>query len=762
MNRQLALNLSPIKFEDVEINVGIFNYQSKEQLKNLRCEYNTHVFHRDNQNQILSVSIIPEGMTLGEKSKTIKLSDDLHLCAVLIRNSLINFLHKNNRKVIKYNPIEFIAKENLLAKILPNNDALTWLSVNPVYSAAVRTVSFDHRSLSLGMALNVRTVRRIEQRCDALLAEGFPLIDLYVSRLIPANDRRMAPYSRLLGRVQSIEDGQLTLADARSEEIVVSSGEVFLEPRSEAFNRCLKHMLKEEASQVKQTLDRDLAEFRKGPTRLDMLQKVIEYFITHPLEILPGSTFILEPFLTEVSSRTFPAVHTAPKPTYVFDPTGNKTDTWHDRGLNKYGPYTAQTFTPSKPHICVICQKTQKGLVEQFLYKLLNGITLPSSDRQPFVKGFIREYSLEGVSTQFFMADSATAEGYQRAIREALSYQREHDLKWDLALIQINESFHDLYGDDNPYLIAKAAFLTQQISVQEFEAETIDVPDKKLVYILNNMALATYAKLGGIPWLIKANPTITHELVFGLGSASIGEGRLGRRERVVGITTVFTGDGNYKLSTLSQAVPFVDYKNALLRSLRDTINKVQRTMNWEPRDHVRLIFHAFKPMKDAEVEAVRALMSELGDYDVEYAFIHIADDHPYILFDKSQNGVSDYETRTQKGIFAPQRGGFLRLSGAEVLLSLTGAREVKRPQDGIPCPILLHLHRSSSFRDMTYLTRQVFTFSCHSWRSFFPAPMPVNIRYSQLIAKMLGQLGTVSRWDPDVMLGRIGETRWFL
>jgi hypothetical protein len=47
------------------------------------------------------------------------------------------------------------------------------------------------------------------------------------------------------------------------------------------------------------------------------------------------------------------------------------------------------------------------------------------------------------------------------------------------------------------------------------------------------MALASYAKLNGIPWLLKANPTIAHELVIGLGSANIGERRLGERERFV-------------------------------------------------------------------------------------------------------------------------------------------------------------------------------------------------------------------------------------
>ncbi len=105
---------------------------------------------------------------------------------------------------------------------------------------------------------------------------------------------------------------------------------------------------------------------------------------------------------------------------------------------------------------------------------------------------------------------------------------------------------------------------------------------------------------------------------------------------------------------------------------------------------------------------------------------------------------------------------FLRLSNHEVLISLTGAKEVKRSQDGIPHPILLRLHRGSTFHDTTYLARQVFAFSCHSWRTFFPASIPVTILYSKLIAKMLGQLEALPGWNPDMMLGRIGETRWFL
>jgi hypothetical protein len=76
----------------------------------------------------------------------------------------------------------------------------------------------------------------------------------------------------------------------------------------------------------------------------------------------------------------------------------------------------------------------------------------------------------------------------------------------------------------------------------------VNLPDSQLIYVLNNMALATYAKLGGVPWLMTADQTIAHEVVFGLGSANVGEGHFGDRKRIVGITTVFTGEGKYHLS----------------------------------------------------------------------------------------------------------------------------------------------------------------------------------------------------------------------
>ena len=62
--------------------------------------------------------------------------------------------------------------------------------------------------------------------------------------------------------------------------------------------------------------------------------------------------------------------------------------------------------------------------------------------KQPFAKGFIHKYVLDDVETRFFLAEDNTAAAYDRAVRQALSYQTREGFRWNLALVQIEESFH--------------------------------------------------------------------------------------------------------------------------------------------------------------------------------------------------------------------------------------------------------------------------------------------------------------------------------
>ena len=65
---------------------------------------------------------------------------------------------------------------------------------------------------------------------------------------------------------------------------------------------------------------------------------------------------------------------------------------------------TTQVFTPTTPRICVVCQKSRKGHVEQFIHKFINGLTLAPGKKNYFEKGFLRKYVVRDVVTDFFLS----------------------------------------------------------------------------------------------------------------------------------------------------------------------------------------------------------------------------------------------------------------------------------------------------------------------------------------------------------------------
>ncbi len=660
MNTQLTLNVAPLAFEDAQVEVGILPYKGKQQLAALRSEYQGAYFLRRDGEEITCVARQRDASLIGDSRRTIRLSAHPYLCAALAREALVSLCFDLGRPSPTFDPIRIPSSgENLLKVASEKVNCPDWLVVRTRFLAATRVMSFGSDTVFPAVTLDVDVPPSLDISCAELFAQGFDLQGLYVGCLDSQPDKRLAKRFRGVGRVCSVNGEQLLLVDTRDESDSLELSKAVLDLDSTAFDRCLTHIFANEAGQVRRALEARLVTERNGANKLAKLRNVAQRLTERRLELVPGVTFRLEPFLSQRQNPQF--------------------------GLNLHGPYTSQHFTPNRPRVCVICQKHRKGQVEQFLHKFREGIQTGKEGKGYFEKGFVRKYALDGIGFEFFVTDGSSGEAYGRAANRAIQEGAQGG-KWDLAMVQTEERFHELHGDANPYLVTKAAFLTQQISSQSFEIETASQPEGQLSFSLNNMALATYAKLNGIPWLIKGTPGIAHEFVVGLGSTYVQQGKLGERERLVGITTVFKGDGNYFLSNLSQAVPYNDYKDTLLDSLRRTVTKVRQDMNWQPRENVRIVFHAFKPMRYAEVDAVRDLMKELGDYDVEYAFLHIMDHHGIALFDEKQLGMRDPRSGQMKGVMTPPRGLFFPISETETLVALTGPRELKRPEDGMPRP----------------------------------------------------------------------------
>ncbi len=758
---KLGLNIAVVEVPEATIRAGIYPYAAAtghETLDQLRRRYRgSHAFAR-RHDRIVCLPRCDDAPEVGETQEDLPLRENLGLAAALLREALIDHFHALGRAVIAHRPIAFLGGQDhdiVASSIPPGITAPEWLQLLPKYQIDVRLFFFKSRTPFIGLALDSRTRRRVTASCAQLIGSGLALEGLYVGRLAAGDDPRLEPKFELAGQVSRLRGDEICLDDAREDIATLKTSEAFVEPSSHAFANLLGQATGPNADQVRDAVFSAAAARRVGPAKLADLRRVLTYLRRQTFDVSPGVTLTIGAFL---EGESLPSIEYAPKPVYVFEPTGGKTDTWADGGIQKYGPYSQETFPKNRPRIAVVCQASMKGRVEQFLQKFFSGQRHPKKNRGPFDNGLVGKYRLDGFSPKFFLAGDASAEAYQRAAQQAVS----DDDRWDIALIQIEKRFRGLVGTRNPYLVTKHVFLAHQTPSQEFTLETAGLWAGQLAYALNNMALATYSKLGGTPWLLRCDRSIAHELVIGVGSAEVGQGRLGERQRVVGFTTVFSGDGDYRIANRSQAVPYEKFETELTATLRTTVDTVSRDMNWQDGDHVRLVFHAFKPFRDIEAKAVKALMQDLGQYDVDYAFVEISENHPYLLFDESQQGVRDYETKKSKGVYAPTRGQLLKLGMREVLIVLTGPRDVKRPEDGLPSPVLLKLHSESTFTDTTYLSRQVYAFANHSWRSFFPGSLPVTVQYSELIARLLGELGQLPNWNSDVLWGRIGRSRWFL
>lgn len=757
------LNVAPIEFDKAIIEAERVPYSEEIFEKLNKTHIQSHLIKRRGDS-ILLVPLTDNSLPYGGEKLKIDLKDDLSITSSLATLALYRQLLNRELHISSIRPLSYLVnKRNLLEDCVPTGLKLRrGLSLFAKWELEFRVIDPLGGAPIVGMSINLSTAPRITIGINSLLSSGIPLAGFYVGEAKSSKNPDLKPHFKTTGRfVRKLDNGLIQLEDVRiGSPTEVDPIGLFLEPREDILELCIKHYHKDQASLILENIQKQTATFHIGNNKLEKLKKGLKVFQQFDLKLAGKINFKIGDFLTDnIQENTHINVHTSEKPLFVFSYDRGKNNQYNDLGIQKYGPYSKESFSPAKPKICVIHQDRKKGQVDLVVNKFLNGMPpVPyGKDGKTFeYTGLKTKFYLQDCTIEFFGAPDDTIEGYNKAITRAL--QASTEVKFDLALVQIDSCFRDRLGDSNPYLVAKARFVGQGIPVQEFTLETMGQQDEKIVWAINNMALATYAKIGGTPWLLAADKPIAHELVFGIGSANMHTSRLGIKERIVGITTVFTGDGNYFLNNISAAVPADEYFETLLNSLRMTMNRVKQSYNWQPCDTVRLIFHAFKTFKDAEALAVKQVMTELGDYNVEYAFVHVAESHPYLLFNTIQAGIG----YRKKGIFAPERGKYLQISEHVSLVSLTGAQELKQTNDGLPSPIQLILHRDSTFKDLHYLSKQVAKFGAHSWRSFQPAPMPVTVYYSQLMAQMLSQLGQVGSWNPDALYNKIGTTRWFL
>jgi hypothetical protein len=762
----LAVNFLPIKFLGGTFRAGVLVFESAAQLAELRAEHrDTHVIARDG-NRLICVPLREDAPEVGAQEK-FAVGEVRRLAVALVRHALVRELVDMDYRMWSFKPVTFVSRyrqQDLLAACAGSHrGSLAAAHVFPQFSLDPRVTGPGNLP---GILVGLRTRNEIDLTVAELLERGVPVQGRYVSAVSasipPDPDRDPLAYRRLVGAVEAVRDGRLVLADARDMPEVAAS-HAWLEGRHETFQDVVKALVGGRAGDLFERLEEARFDLVGGEGRLQRITALANRLaVGGPVPIAPGvSVEIGQPLGTGGETRRTVASSRFDEPTFVFDPAGDKTHRYAQDGLVEFGPFDSQFFTPRRPRIVALTPRAYKGRVEVLVNAFQHGV--PGG--KVFTQGFARKYRLTDCEVRvepFDASGPCDAAAYRNACLAAL---RGAD-KPDLVIVITSEEQEHLAGDDSPYLVAKSTLMSQGVPVQEIQIETASRRD--IASPLDSLALQIYAKLGGIPFVIAAQRAVAHELIIGIGSAQFNISKFGTPERVVGITSVFDSDGNYILTNTSREANYADYPDELLHALRECITEVRSRNAWQPDDTIRLIFHVFKPLKYTEADAVKALVDELlADFHaVEYAFVHVVETHDWFLFDTNADGIGEMKLPSgreiRKGHRMPRRGHAVAISDTEILVTVTGPYDVKRPTHGMPQPMLLKLNTASTFTDIEYLAGQAFRFTAMSWRRFYPSHHPITIQYSDLIAHLLGQLRHVRNWNADILRTNFQKSRWFL
>lgn len=762
----MELNFFPIDFDFLDYQITKTPVQ-EELLKELRQNYNsTHSFFQRGDYIYIS-NKQGEEINIGE-------TDTISISNKQVTESLIKhiFFRTILEKFPTLKPLDFYPfviqsqrrEQDLLYTLLPENLKGKISYVKHIV-IQLRVLEIDS-TLIYGFTINIERNWKFDICCQQINEEGFDLYGYEVihSIPIPGLENILLPDESLVGTILKTE-GNIAVVATNEGEKTLPLEELYLKKS----NRNIKNYLifKTGEERAESILNRLKIE-KVSVIQLKRIREEIQDIYKRLFLENDGSKTLFQNkdgFCFKVNnsnSLQLPSL-SLENPVFVFDPSRTKTSFNPDKGLTDYGAYDSSMFDIKKPDILFICKSENRGYASNFIEELRDG--LPNSSF--FKKGLKRKYDLQDVNIIFREVNNFNLSEYQ------LILQKLSD-KPHIALMEISLSFKDVKDiPNNLYYQLKALFLGKEIPVQFVTTENIKKYDE---YKLNAIALQMYAKMGGIPWTIATKKSYDKEIVIGIGHSIIRDNAFtgNSQERVVGITTFFSADGQYLMANKVKDVSYEEYFNELLESLKSSIERLEKDYAWQEGDTIRLIFHIFKPIKEIEFGVVKELIKQFDKFKIQFAFVTLSEFHPFLMYDETQKGKQKWQGAELIGGLVPQRGANIVLDPSSCLVQTLGVNEMKTNKFGSSKPLLIKIRQPQResetydeveeflFTDLHYIANQIFKFTYLSWRGFLPNLKPATMLYSNLISKLLGKLRRIPGWQPDSVNFNLKYKKWFL
>lgn len=470
-----------------------------------------------------------------------------------------------------------------------------------------------------------------------------------------------------------------------------------------------------------------LQEFLDEGRTLTLANSASATVASDPKEIYPGPGPAVKPWTAAVLNP----------PRLRFDAAiPSRVDATAFQGLRKYGAYSLEGFKHA-PRVLLAYPSASHAKAEGFSEKLLSGSgTYPgfarlfgiSPDRVP-----VMEY--ERLSSGYDGRDTGKL---TTALNHWAAKDRPADP--DLAIVIVPRT--DRWETDSPYYVAKEFFASRAIPTQMVTEDLLN-DTGRLGWSLANIALAGFAKLGGVPWVVDARGHDS-DLVVGVGRADINDGAGGRR-RTFGYAVAFASDGSF-LATHSRppSADDRDYEQRLTEVIQCALEEGRAAdMPTE-----RVVIHLARRTGIREVRAAQAAIEQAGMNHLPTAFLRIDDSSLFEFIDGNN----------QRN--APPKGLTLRLTERRALIQVEGIT----PYGPARRPLLIELDERSTVPSDKFgeLVLQVFKLGHANWRGFNARSKPVTLYYGERLAEIVGYMNQRGEWDPASMAPELRRRPWFL
>jgi vacuolar-type H+-ATPase subunit F/Vma7 len=412
---------------------------------------------------------------------------------------------------------------------------------------------------------------------------------------------------------------------------------------------------------------------------------------------------LYEPQLRFNYSSTY-AVHTVPK-----------------KGLIRFGPYDSGQYNKDCIKSIILYSKG----TEEAKNILKNELTQGAGNYKGFQELFRISLRCED-----------EVEFEENRIERTLQEVVRKDVDIIFILIKTGKKIR---ASSNVYKTVKKMLLGNGIPSQVVISEKIDRRYGR-DWMLENIALATYAKTGGTPWVV-ANPLQENQLILGVSRAKDISNYL------VGFITLFTQDGDFILMhSKAPVIQWEDYIKGLKGLIIDAVEEFIK-LEGEPSS---IIVHFHKRPGEKEISAIEDALKNLNK-DIPYALIHINEYSNFRLFDTGHPG------------YVPLKGLKVDLSRHEALLLTDGRLDGRRQKMGVPrvLDIVMDKRSTLSVEKFPHLVKQIYDFAHVNWRGFNASAIPITLNYSKLIARMIIEIGA-KNWNQIIASGKLRDKAWFL